>query len=43
MVITEVNAAIFTKNIIEVIKNNPKKMGKNVIDNCKYMYCFNFT
>ena len=32
-VIIEVRAAIFTKNITEVIKNNPKNIGKNVIAN----------
>lgn len=32
----EVNDAIFTKNIIDVIKNNPKKMGKKVIANWEY-------
>ena len=33
IVIIEVNDAIFTKNTIEVIKNNPKKIGKKVIAN----------
>jgi hypothetical protein len=35
MVITEVKAAIRTKNIIEVIKKSPKKIGKNDKDNCE--------
>lgn len=30
MVIAELNDAIFTKNMIDVIKYNPKKIGKNV-------------
>lgn len=38
MVTTEVNAAIFTKNTIEVMKKSPKKIGKNVMDNCEKMY-----
>ena len=42
MVITEVNDAILTKKTIEVIKYNPKNIGKNVIDNCEYKYCVNF-
>ena len=42
IVIIEVKAAIFTKNITEVIKNKPKNIGKNVIANWEYKYCFNF-
>lgn len=42
IVIIDVSEAIFTKNTIEVIKYNPKKIGKNVIANCEYKYCFNF-
>ena len=34
--IIEVNDAIFTKKTIDVIKNNPKKMGKKVIANWEY-------
>ena len=33
IVITEVNAAILTKKITEVIKYNPKNIGKNVCAN----------
>ena len=36
IVIIEVNDAIFTKKTIDVIKNNPKKMGKKVIANWEY-------
>ena len=42
IVIIDVKEAIFTKNIIDVIKNSPKNIGKNVIANCEYKYCFNF-
>ena len=42
IVIIDVNEAIFTKKTIDVIKYNPKKIGKNVIANCEYKYCFNF-
>lgn len=40
--IIDVNEAIFTKKTIDVIKYNPKKIGKNVIASCEYKYCFNF-
>ena len=40
--IIEVKAAIFTKKTTEVIKNNAKNMGKNVIANWECKYCFNF-
>jgi len=35
IVIIDVKLAIFTKNTIEVIKNNPKNIGKNVTANCE--------
>jgi hypothetical protein len=38
----EVKDAIFTKNTTDVIKNNPKNIGKNVIANWENRYCFNF-
>ena len=36
IVITDVNDAIFTKKTIDVIKNNPKNIGKKVIASCEY-------
>jgi hypothetical protein len=36
IVITDVNDAIFTKKTIDVIKNSPKNIGKNVIASCEY-------
>ena len=42
IVIIDVKEAIFTKKTIDVIKYNPKNIGKNVIANCEYKYCFNF-
>ena len=36
IVIIEVNDAIFIFFSIDVIKNNPKKMGKKVIANWEY-------
>jgi|UPI0002FCD9F9 hypothetical protein len=38
----DVKDAILTKNTIDVIKNNPKKIGKNVTANWEYKYWFNF-
>jgi hypothetical protein len=32
----EVNDAIFTKKIIDVIKKSPRNMGKNVIASWEY-------